>query len=63
VLEGGYRDEVGTYNPGDFALAPAGSAHRIVSKRDEGCVTLLLVRAEPRYTTLLGKLLSPLIWV
>jgi putative transcriptional regulator len=63
VLEGGFTDETGTYNAGDFAHAGPGEAHTVIAEPGEGCVCVLLVRARPVYTTWAGKLLSPFIGV
>jgi len=60
VLEGGFTDETGTYAAGDFAYMTEGDEHRIVAEPGEGCVCLLLVHEQPRYLTLAGKLLAPL---
>ena len=61
VLEGGFTDETGTYAVGDFGYMAKGEAHKMVAEPGEGCVCLLLMRAEPRYLTLMGKLLAPLL--
>jgi putative transcriptional regulator len=63
VLEGGFSDEFGTYNAGDFAHAGAGQTHTVVAEPGEGCVCVLLTRAAPVYTTWPGKLLWRLIGV
>jgi putative transcriptional regulator len=60
VLEGGFRDETGTYAAGDFALMGPGDQHTMVAEPDEGCLCVLLIREQPRYMTLSGKLLGPL---
>ena len=61
VLEGGFTDETGTYAAGDFAYMGEGDEHTMVAERGEGCVCLLLMREQPRYLTLVGKLLAPLL--
>jgi putative transcriptional regulator len=61
VLEGGFTDETGTYAAGDFAYMDAGDEHTMVAEPGEGCVCILLMREQPRYLTLMGKLLSPLL--
>jgi putative transcriptional regulator len=64
VLEGGFTDETGTYNAGDFAhAAPGEAAHTVVAEPGEGCVCVLLTRAAPVYTTWAGKLVHRLIGV
>ena len=61
VLEGGFSDETGTYAAGDFAFMGPGEQHTMVAEEGEGCVCVLLIREQPRYLTLLGKLLAPLL--
>jgi putative transcriptional regulator len=61
VLEGGFTDETGTYAAGDFAYMGPGDEHTMVAEEGEGCVCILLMREQPRYTTLVGKLLAPLL--
>jgi putative transcriptional regulator len=61
VLEGGFSDETGTYNAGDFAYAGPGESHTVIAEPGDGCVCVLLVRAPPVYTTWPGKLLAPFI--
>jgi putative transcriptional regulator len=61
VLEGGFTDETGTYAAGDFVYMAPGDEHTMVAEPGEGCVCLLLMREQPRYLTLVGKLLAPLL--
>jgi putative transcriptional regulator len=61
VLEGGFTDETGTYAPGDFAHMGSGDEHAMIAEPGEGCVCVLLVRENPRYVTLVGKILAPLL--
>lgn len=61
VLEGGFSDETGKYEAGDFGYAGAGEAHHPVAEAGEGCVCLILVRAAPVYSTLAGRALAPFI--
>lgn len=63
VLEGGFTDETGTYNAGDFSHRGPGESHSMVAEPGEGCVCVLLARAQPVYTTWLGRLLAPFIRV
>jgi putative transcriptional regulator len=63
VLEGGFTDETGTYNAGDFAFAGPGDEHTMVAEPGEGCVCVLLTRGPQIYTTWLGRLLAPFIEV
>jgi putative transcriptional regulator len=59
VLEGGFTDETGTYAAGDFAYMGSGDEHTMIAEPGEGCVCVLLIRENPRYMTLMGKLLAP----
>jgi putative transcriptional regulator len=61
VLQGGFTDETGKYEMGDFVSAGRDEAHHTVAEPGEGCICVLLVRAEPIYTTLPGKLLAPFV--
>lgn len=61
VLEGGFSDETGTYAAGDFAYMGPGDQHTMVAEPGEGCVCVLLIREQPRYLTLMGRLLAPLL--
>jgi putative transcriptional regulator len=61
VLEGGFSDETGTYAVDDFAYMGQGDRHRVVAGAREACVCLMLVREHPRYLTVPGKLLAPLL--
>jgi putative transcriptional regulator len=61
VLDGGFSDETGRYEAGDFVIAGPGDEHHTVAEPGEGCVCVLLVRAEPVYTTWPGKLLAPFV--
>ena len=59
MLEGGFTDETGIYAAGDFAYMGSGDEHTMVAEPGEGCVCVLLIRENPRYMTLMGKLLAP----
>jgi putative transcriptional regulator len=61
VLEGGFSDECGVYAAGDFAIAETGQEHLVVAEPDEGCICVLMIRAQPRYTSWIGKLIAPFI--
>ena len=61
VLEGGFSDETGIYAAGDFAYMDTGDEHRLTAEPGEGCVCLILLRSNPEYLTLPGKLLAPLL--
>ena len=61
VLQGGFSDETGTYAAGDFAYMGPGAEHTMIAEEGEGCLCVVLVREPPRYLTLMGKLLAPLI--
>ncbi len=61
ILRGGFVDQDMEYGPGDFACIADGKVHRPTVGVNERCVSLILVRENPRYTTLLGKLSSPFV--
>ena len=61
ILRGVFVDQDMRYGPGDFACMADGEVHRPMVGRDERCVSLIMVRENPRYTTLLGKLSSPFV--
>ena len=61
VLQGGFTDETGTYAAGDFAYMGSGDEHTMIAEPGEGCICVILVREQPRYLTLAGKLLAPLL--
>ncbi len=61
VLQGGFTDETGTYAAGDFAIMDAGEQHEVTAEPGEGCVGLILLRSNPEYLTLPGKILAPLL--
>jgi putative transcriptional regulator len=61
VLEGGFSDEGGAYAAGDFVIAATDEEHRVVAEPGEGCVCVLMIRAQPRYTSRIGKLIAPFI--
>ena len=60
VLEGGFTDESGSYAPGDFCYMGTGDVHTMIAD-PEGCICLILMRTNPQYLTLKGKLAAPLI--
>jgi putative transcriptional regulator len=61
VLRGELIDDAGAYHAGDFILAKGGVDHRPRTGPGERCVSLLMVRQSPRYTTPMGRLAAPFI--
>jgi putative transcriptional regulator len=61
ILRGEFVDQDLHYGPGDFACMEDGEVHRPMVGGNERCVSLIMVRENPRYTTLLGKLSSPFV--
>ena len=61
ILRGVFLDQGMHYGPGDFACMADGEVHRPMVGGTERCVSLIMVRENPRYTTLLGKLSSPFV--
>ncbi len=61
ILRGGFVDRDVHFGPGDFACIDDGEVHRPLIGVNERCVSLVMVRENPRYTTLFGKLSSPFV--
>ncbi len=61
ILRGVFVDQDMQYGPGDFACMAGGEVHRPMVGGTERCVCLIMVRENPRYTTLFGKLSSPFV--
>jgi len=61
ILRGIFVDHGTPYRPGDFACMADGEVHRPTIGGDERCVSLVMVRESPRFTTLLGKLSAPFV--
>lgn len=49
VLAGGYDDEFGSFEVGDYAVYEAGSRHRPETDRQEGCVILVRLELPNRF--------------
>jgi putative transcriptional regulator len=61
ILRGVLVDQDMQYGPGDFACMADGEVHRPMVGGGDRCVSLIMVRENPRYTTLFGKLSSPFV--
>lgn len=61
VLQGGFSDRTGHFGRGDFAVMSAEDKHKPIADPGEECVCLLLIRGEPRYSGLLGRLMGPFV--
>lgn len=49
ILAGGYDDEFGSFEVGDYAVYAAGSRHRPETDREEGCVILVRLELPNRF--------------
>jgi len=61
ILSGVFLDGGHAYHPGDFARLEDGEEHRPKIGVKSRCVSLIMVRDTPTYTTPLGKLAAPFI--
>jgi putative transcriptional regulator len=61
ILSGEFIDNRCSYRTGDFACLDDGEEHRPMTGPGERCVSLIMVRKDPSYTTLLGKLAAPFV--
>ncbi len=59
ILNGEFRDNGRAYRAGDFACLVDGEEHRPMTGPEGRCVSLVMVRGDPEYTTLMGKLTAP----
>ncbi len=59
VLTGELHDGDESYRAGDFVQLPDAHCHQPVTGAGERCVSLILVREAPHFTTPLGKLAAP----
>jgi putative transcriptional regulator len=61
ILTGLFVDNDQSYRVGDFARLADGQEHRPVIGPEGRCVSLIMVRDAPHYTTLAGKLAAPFV--
>ncbi len=61
ILSGVFVDNEHSYRVGDFARLADGEEHRPVIGQEGRCVSLIMVRDAPHYTTMAGKLAAPFI--
>jgi putative transcriptional regulator len=61
ILSGVFVDNAHSYRVGDFACLGDGEEHRPTIGPEGRCVSLIMVRDTPHYTTLAGKLAAPFI--
>jgi putative transcriptional regulator len=59
ILSGVFLDGGHAYRAGDFARLDDGEEHRPKIGAEGRCVSLIMVRHAPRYTTAIGKLAAP----
>ena len=58
VLEGGFKDENGSYNAGDVAIEDENNLHTPVSDPSEGCVCLVDYKGRLKFKSLFGPILN-----
>jgi putative transcriptional regulator len=61
ILSGVFHDGDRTYRVGDFGLREDGETHQPSIGAGERCVSLIMVRESPKYTTTVGRLAAPFI--
>jgi putative transcriptional regulator len=61
VMQGAFSDSTGAYRKGDFVALGDGFEHQPVAGPGEDCVCLFLIRGQPVFTTMMGKLMAPFI--
>jgi putative transcriptional regulator len=61
ILSGVFHDGDNAYRAGDFAHRDDGEAHQPTIGPEGRCVSLIMVRESPKYTTAAGKLAAPFI--
>lgn len=60
VLRGGFKDETGSYGPGDFQAASSDVAHNPVADQDGDCINLAVTTAPLRFDSLVQKIVGRL---
>jgi putative transcriptional regulator len=61
ILSGVFHDGDNSYRVGDFGRRDDGEAHQPTIGFEGRCVSLIMVRAAPKYTTAYGRLAAPFI--
>jgi putative transcriptional regulator len=61
ILDGVFVDNTTRYRAGDFACLADGAEHRPMTGPEGRCVSLIMVRDDPHYTTMMGKLAAPFV--
>jgi putative transcriptional regulator len=61
ILSGVFHDGDNLYRVGDFAHRDDGETHQPTIGLEGRCVSLIMVRQSPKYTTLAGKLAGPFV--
>jgi putative transcriptional regulator len=61
ILSGVFHDGDNNYRVGDFAYRDDGETHQPTIGQEGRCVSLIMVRESPKYTTLIGKLAAPFV--
>ena len=58
VLEGGFKDENGSYNSGDVAIEDENNIHTPVSDPNEGCICLVVYEGRLKFKGFFGPILN-----
>jgi len=61
VLKGSFRDDAGTYRPGDVASADASIEHRPQVSDDGDCICLVALEGGLRLRSVIGRILQPVL--
>ncbi|MGF1649245.1 MAG: ChrR family anti-sigma-E factor [Hyphomicrobiaceae bacterium] len=59
IIEGAYRDEIGTFSAGDVADLDDTVEHRPVADPETGCICLIAMEEKIRFKGMIGRLLQP----
>ena len=60
VLKGGFRDETGSYAPGDLQMMEGDLRHNPVADPGEDCINLAVTTGPLKFESLLQKIVAPL---
>ena len=61
ILSGVFHDGDRAYQVGDFGIREDGEEHRPLIGADGRCVSLIMVRESPKYTTTVGRFAAPFV--
>lgn len=58
VLQGGFKDETGSYDAGDVAIVDEKDSHTPIADKNEGCVCLVVYEGSLKFKGLFGPVLN-----